>query len=381
MKQRGQIIPRGDNKYLLRVYVGRDGGGKRIYVSKTFEGTISAARKALTGLNSEKDTRTLVVPAKTDMRTFLRGWLDSKQDLSNRSRKQYRALIESKILPVIGSIRLTSLESQNVQRLINITVEKGYGPSTVAYVHRVLHCALDWACKSKLIHQNPADHIMRPKLERTVTTEAMYSAEEVQALIRVCRGPVARRREGERLGPLWVLLVGTGLRPGEAIALGWDSVVLDGPEPSVSVHRMSVQGKIVNEVKTVASRRTVSLPAFVVEALKTQRVEQAKNKLRFGPNYEDHGLVFATRMGRPLDVVDIGESWYRFVKRNKLRRIKMYNLRHTHATLLITKGADIRWVSARLGHSDIQITAQVYAHVTKEAHREMASVVDRAVGL
>jgi integrase len=257
--QRGQIIPRGDNKYLLRVYAGRDGGGKRIYVSKTFEGTISAARKALTAMNSDKDTKTLVVPMRTNMKDFLTGWVESKQDLSPRSRRQYRDIINKKLVPALGAIRLTALESQAVQRMVNELVKKGYSANTIEYVHRVLHSALEWACKMRLIHRNPADNIMKPKREKTVTADSVFSREEVQELLQSCKG--------DRLGPLWTLLVGTGLRPGEAVALTWDAVTLEG-DPQVSVHRMNVDASIVNQVKTRASRRVVSLPGFVVEALR-----------------------------------------------------------------------------------------------------------------
>jgi integrase len=373
----GQVIPRGDRKWLLRVYAGRDGGGKRIYVNKTFSGTFSQAEKEMHRMQAAKDTKTLVVPVKANVAAFLRGWLTSRTDLTPRSQKQYASIINAKINPLIGGIRLTSLEVQHVQRMVNTLGEQGLGPATIACIHRVLHAALEHACRWHLLHRNPSDHITRPKIQRTLCPETIYSADEVQVLIKAATKPPVTKMD-HRLGPLWVLLVGTGLRPGEAAGLKWSDVSLEA-DAWVSVHRTSVMGKIVEGVKTQASQRHIALPVFVVNALKAHRVEQAKTRLRFGPNYEDQGLVFCTRLGRPLDVDDIAESWNRFVKRNKLRRITLYHLRHTHATLLLTKGSDIRLVSARLGHSDISITARVYAQVTPEAHRSMASVLDAAV--
>ncbi|WP_340641280.1 site-specific integrase [Zhaonella formicivorans] len=133
--------------------------------------------------------------------------------------------------------------------------------------------------------------------------------------------------------------------------------------------------------KTKTSKRTISLPPSVIEALKKHRIQQMQHKLRLGPMYEDQGLVFPSETGTPFNPDNLDRYFKPVLKKAGLPDIRFHDLRHTHATLLIKRGEDIKMVSERLGHSDVAFTIRVYHHVMpKVEHEAMLRFNDVLVG-
>ena len=177
----------------------------------------------------------------------------------------------------------------------------------------------------------------------------------------------------DRLRALYVLLVGTGLRRGEALALTWADVDLDGSAVRVAGTLSRVGGQlVVTAPKTVKSRRVVPLPAPVVSALRAHRVRQAAERLHAGSSWQDLDVVFATHCGTPTDPRNALRSLVEAAKRAGLEDVGLHTLRHSAATALIASGAHMRVVQELLGHSSFAITADVYAHVAPESTREAA---------
>ena len=163
----------------------------------------------------------------------------------------------------------------------------------------------------------------------------------------------------------WVnlALVG-GLRLGEVAALEWRHVDFDGACVHVrqSARYIPRVGLITKEPKTASGRRDVTLPANVMELLRTHRREQAAQRLKVGSDWVDSGRVFCQWDGQPMHPSTPSKWWRKFQERNGLPRIRFHDLRHTSATLLVAAGEDLKTVSARLGHSQVSTTMDIYAH-------------------
>jgi integrase len=190
--------------------------------------------------------------------------------------------------------------------------------------------------------------------------------------------------KGEPLRPLWILLASTGLREGEALGLRWDDVELSS---ATLVVRRAVQiqgraGWVVIDPKTPRSRRTIHLSRLAVEALRDRKTYQRELRLAAGREWQtDWGdLVFSTRNGRPLQPSWVSTAFRRDLKKAGVREVRIHDLRHTAATLLLTRGVHPKVVQDMLGHSTVTLTLDTYSHVTPALHKEAADHMDALLG-
>lgn len=381
---RGQIEARGEGVWRVRVYIGRDEDGKRHYRSETVRGSKKAADKVLTRLLNEKDSGAPVVPSQETVKQYLERWLDvaAKPRLRPQTHTAYERIVKNDIVPHIGSRRLVKLSPMDVQKLYADLLAGRRGPNagdrqgvalsprSVRYVHAVLRSALKQAVKWRLVRQNVADAADLPKKEK----------KEMRALSKVEAGRFLEHARKDRWHALWALLLGSGLRLGEALALQWDDVE-DG---TVQVRR-SITWKrgdgenpwALQEPKTDNGRRSVALPGFVQTALKAHRVQQAKDRLKVGTEYTDHGFIFATYQGTPLRPSNLLRRSFRpILKAAKLPTIRIHDLRHTCASLLLAAKEHPKVVQERLGHSSIVITLDLYSHAVPGMQEEAADKLE-----
>lgn len=354
-RSRGQIIRRGDDRYLIRVFLGRRVDGRRNYRSKTIRGTYKVAEREMTKLLREIDTGTYVEPVKESLQEYLKQWLDSTMRLkvSPRTLEDYGGRLAKDIYPAIGHRRLDLLTRQEIQNVYAGLVERGLAARTVRYTHSVLKQALKQAVINGLLFRNPADHLTLPRQSR----------KEMSALTpdQVNRFPAAT--QGDEWHALWSVLMLAGLRPGEALGLKWPDI--DGA--TLRIVRALKKGKndtyYLADPKTERSRRSVLLPKQVTNALQHHRAEQARRMLKAGVRFERNDLVFPNSIGQPMDLSKVRRLFKAALRRAGLPQVRLYDLRHTHATLLLSLGENPKVVSERLGHSNISITLDTYSHV------------------
>lgn len=166
--QRGQLVPRGDNKFLCRVYLGRDKSGKRRYQSKMVTGR-KAAGEQLTKMLRALDTNEVVHPTKETVEEFFRRWLEGRKGtLSPRTLGDYEYRLKSDVFPHVGSMKLTSLTSERITNLYSTLLsdpDRNVGSRSVLYTHAILRSALEDAFKWKIITHNPAARglVRKPK--------------------------------------------------------------------------------------------------------------------------------------------------------------------------------------------------------------------------
>lgn len=371
-RSRGQIIPRGKRRWLLRIFLGVEGKQRR-YTSKTFKGTWTEARNELTRLLRDSDTGSLIQPSKETVGAFLKRWLRTKLDVAPRTVYDYGQRLKLYVLPEIGMTKLSDLTPVAVSLLYGkLSRERGISPRTVRYVHGILHHALEQAVDWGLLEKNPTHRATLPKQARRAPT--ILGAGEIASLL--------SKAINDPLCALWYVLLTTGLRPGEALALKWPDLV----GSALFVRRTLVNnGKgtfsiAEAQAKTKESIRSVTIPASTLEALERHRQRQEVQMIVTGARYQNQGFIFASELGTPIDPYKVSKRWKSLLKREGLpTNIRLYDTRHSHATALLTKGVNLAWVSQRLGHSDVKMTMSVYAHVMPEAHREMADVMQEIV--
>lgn len=196
--------------------------------------------------------------------------------------------------------------------------------------------------------------------------------EQTAALLKLSRGTWLH-------APIF-LAVTTGLRRGEMLGLRWDDIDLQAGQLSVRQSLEQTKTALTfKQPKTAKGTRIVALPPVTVETLRRHKADQAKNRLRLGPEYNDGGLVFARTDGCPLDPRSVSHAFMALIEKSDLPRIRLHDLRHTHATQLLRQGVHPKIVSERLGHSTVAITLDTYSHVLPGMQEEAAQLINAAL--
>jgi integrase len=328
---------------------------------------------------SAVDTGTDTKPAKTTVRELLLDmWLDGVHGLAPKTAERYRQLADQQIIPHLGAVQIQKLRKAEIiewhQKLLTSGGKDGRPLSarTVGHAHRVLRKALAHAIDREILTRNVAAAAKVPAV----------TAPEIQTLNAAQMADVLKACKGHALYPIVALALGTGARRGEILALPWSNVDLEGGtvkiERSLEETRDDLRFK---EPKTRHGRRTITLPASAIEALKEHRKRQLEFRLATGLGRpEPDALVFCTVEGEPLSPDNLSRDWHRFVKARKLPAVMFHSLRHSHASALIAAGLDVLSISRRLGHGSPVITLGVYGHLFENKDDAAARAIEAALG-
>jgi integrase len=349
----GSIRRRKDGRWEGRYSVQTpDGPKQKTVYGKTRKEVSETLTEAMAGRN-----KGLVFDAgKLTVGDHLEQWLEDvvKPSASHRTYSTNAQQVRTHVAPTLGRIKLKGLRKAHIDRLYREMLDSGLSPSTVRRVHAVLHRALEEAVKGDLIPRNPAAYANKPKvkLEEPEPLEASQAAAFLKAA------------KGDRFEALYILCLMCGLRQGEALALHWRDIDLDGGTLRVNLQLQRVRGGggLQFSQPKNASRRTVGLPQRAVSALRSHRKRQLEEKLR-APEYEYAGLVFASGKGTPLDAQNVVNRYYKpLLKRAGLPPIRFHDLRHSCLSLLAQRGEPIRDLQALAGHATAAFTLQRYTH-------------------
>jgi integrase len=276
------------------------------------------------------------------------------------------------IIPTLGHVRLDRLTAADVNRLMLAMKEAGKADATRRNAYTTLRKSLDDAVLSGLLATNPAHKVSQPRARRQ---EARYLTTDEAA--RLLTGA-----DGLRYASALRLILGTGLRRGEALALRWDDIDLERGTARVKGSLVRQKGGlVVSDTKTDGSRRTVALSPAIVALLSRHKASQASERLQAGNLWEDSGFVFTTATGAAVEPQNLLRTVRIAAKKAGLVGVKVHTLRHTYATTALLHGVPMKVVSVNLGHTSIQITADIYGHVTDDAARAGAEAVAAALGL
>jgi integrase len=305
---------------------------------------------------------------------WLDHWLDNiaARKVRARTLESYRSTVRLHLRPGIGHHRLDRLQPEHLERLYAVLADKGLSPASILRAHRVLSRALRVASQRGKVARNVATLVDPPAVRRPQTALPL-SAQEARQVMAAAQ----TRRNAAR----WTVALASGLRQSEALALQWSDVDLGKGTLSVrrGLHRVSGRGLVYEEPKADRSRRTLALPAPLVEALRAHRAAQREERIAAGPLWEDHDLVFAQPNGRPIERKSDWRAWKTLLREAGVREIRLHDGRHTAATLLLAEGVHPRVVMEVLGHAQMRTTTDTYSHVLPALGRDAADRMGRAL--
>lgn len=371
----GQIIKRGDKNWIVRIFMGRDGNGKRRYLNKTVRGTKKDAETYLSKTLTEISAGTFVEGSPDTVSAYLDKWLEAaaRPRLRENTYREYKGLIERYIKPTLGPMRLSNVRPLDIQKFYAGLTEQKLSPRTLRYTHSVMASALKQAVRWRLLAHNPCDAVELPRKD----------AKEMQSLTPVEAATFLREAASDRWSALFILALATGLRPSEYLGLKWADVDLEQGVINVqrSLHWRSYKAGdwYFGEPKTPRSRRRIPLPASVLRSLAEHRRNQAEERLKVGPDYKNLDLVFATSQGQPLIRLNVVQKHFKpILERAKLpATLRLYDLRHSCATLLLAANENPKVVSERLGHASITLTMDTYSHVLPDMQQGASDKLER----
>ncbi|HEV3383918.1 MAG TPA: tyrosine-type recombinase/integrase [Gemmata sp.] len=386
-REEGSIFQRTDGRWASEISLGYDGNGKRI--RKTVYGADKGeVAEKLRKLQADNDAGRLVETEQLTTGEYLTRWLDNtaKNLVGLQTWERYRQLVELHLVPILGRVKLSKLAPLHVEQCYATMAKatekrKSASASTRKSAGVILSVALRHAVRIKLIPHNPAADVAK----------ARPSEREMQFMSQHQARLFLDGANGQQLLTLFITAFGTGARQGELLGLQWPDV--DFEKGSLEIRRSLAWVKkepILKEPKSKAGKRTIALPAFVLSALREHRAAALKAGLIASP-------VFCTRTGKHLDKKNVLRSFRNVVKKVNAatqkqatntnlepclipEMIRFHDIRHTHASQLIANGHSIKAVSRRLGHSCIDVTLRVYAHLMPDDDAKLATGVELLFG-
>lgn len=376
----GTIGQRLDGRWEARIDL--SSGGKRRRKSIYGRTRQEVQRRLTAALRARDQGVTVRTNERLTVGAYLDAWLRDTVRPSVRMATyvSYEGHVRGHLAPAIGSIPLVRLTPQDVRLLQARGLAAGLTPRTVQHIHATLRTALQQALRDDLVTRNVASLVKAPKIERHHTT--VLDPDQARTLLAAARD--------DRLGALYVVAASMGLRQGEALALGWLDVDFDAGTISISRTLQRIPKALRDpedtgygthyrlvEPKTASSVRTVSMPKVAAAALREHRVRQLQERIAAGPAWQaSDDLVFTTTIGTPLDSRNVTKAFQALLKRAGLPFMRFHDLRHSAATLMLAQGVQPRVVMEVLGHSQIAVTMNLYAHVIPALERDAADRMD-----
>jgi integrase len=374
------IYKRG-NKYCFVVELGRDElTGKR--KQKWFSGfkTKKEAQQAQVEKLREIQTGLLVETSDMTVAEYMDYWLENYAKVSCRhtTYNVYRQRTQRYVIQLIGRIKLKDLKTMHLQKMYADLLKNGakyraggISPMTVRHIHGMMHKALENAVRWQIVPRNVAQLVELPRVEKKETL--VLTKEQVQQLVEVAKGH-------ELYIPI-LIAVTTGMRYAEIFGLAWKDVDLEKRTIHVRQQIVRTRGEYrLTEPKTKSSDRIISLSESLVAPLRRYKADQAQKKLLIGPTYNPDGLVCCRpEDGLPYSATPVRRKFCELLDRAGLPRVRIHDLRHTVATLLLEQGVHPKVVSELLGHANIGITLDRYSHVSLTMQKEAVDSLESAI--
>ena len=280
-------------------------------------------------------------------------------------------MVRLHLAPTLGHLKLKALSPAHVQGLYRSKLDSGLSRRTVQLIHTTLHKALKQAVRWGLVPRNVTEAVTSPRPAK----------KEIHPLTPRQARTLLDAVKGERFEALYALATTAGLRRGELLDLRWMDIDLERGYVQVrqQLIRTKEQGLTFTSPKGGKSR-SVRLTTRAVKALESHRERQLEEKLRLAGLWNENGLVFTTAIGTPMDGDNLVKRYFKpLMSQTQLPRVRFHDLRHTFATLLLSRGTHPKVVQEMLGHADISQTMDTYSHVLPDMQEEAVSEMERGL--
>jgi integrase len=371
-RKTGQIVGRGRHRWLVRIFLGRDRETrKRRYHSRIVRGPVRHAQNYLNKVLRDRDLGRQVDSADVTLNEYLDQWLETaaKPRLREKSCLSYESLLRRYVRPSLGPRNLAAICPLDIQAVYQKLGERGLSARTIRYTHSVLRSAMQQAIRWRLLAEDPTDGAQLPRQRRSELR--VLNTEQSRLFLETAMQTV--------YGPAFAVALTTAARPSEYLALKWKDI--NWEQGTVSIVRTLervIGGWRFAETKRSRSRRVIKLQEWVLEILQDLREEKKpKPAATRGPGASD--VIFTTPSGRPIDPDNLAKWFKSILEQAGLPIIRLYDLRHTGATLALAVGVPPKVVSEQLGHAGAAFTLDIYSHVLPHMQEQAAMKVEEAL--
>jgi integrase len=281
----------------------------------------------------------------------------AKHTLKEKTYITYESYLKLHLLPDLGNQKLNAITAQQIQRLYTRKLNAGLSKKTVHHIHSTLRRVLNEAVKWELIHRNPCDSVTPPRVIQRPPT--VWSIEQAQTFLRATAE--------HKWHAIYLIALSTGARRGEILGMEWQN--LNWTRSTITIEKTisEIKGRaVVTSPKTKTSRRVIVLPKVVIDLLKE--------------NKKSSGFIFQSEALTPISPRNLLRDFYSILATLDIPKIRFHDLRHTAATILLTKDVHPKKVQELLGHASIVQTLDVYSHYIQGADTQTAKEMDLIFG-
>lgn len=284
----------------------------------------------------------------------------------------YTQMIKNHLIPYLGAKLLAALTANDLDSRYSGMVKAGLSPTTAGYLHRIMHTVLKVAMKKGKLSHNVARDADPPKQTRPIME--VWNEAELACF------KEAMAENNCDYSQIYHMLDGTGARIGEALGCQWRDLKLSIDAPKWAVQRTVMKRDngewLTNPPKTKKARRSIVLPQYLVLILRRLREQKEADAQYWGTHFKEDDYVFIRPDGTLPAPNHISRVFKNIADKAGLKPIRLHDLRHTHATLLLLAGVHPKIVSERLGHASVSITLDIYSHVLPGMQEAAAVIFD-----
>jgi len=357
----------GETRYLFQTYLGIDSltGKERRTTRRGFK-TMKEAKQAERNLLFDVEENGLPSnqsdgfqdPTFEELASL---WLENyKTTVKPSTFENVRSKVEKMTEEHFKELKLKKITVAYCQKIV-IELSKSY----VLYNHylSVINRIFKYAVLMDIISSNPFDKVIKPKSRQTQRKGNFLTKEELKEFLKLAQNTTL-----SYFFPLVHLMSYTGLRQGEALALKWSDIDFENKKITVNKTAARIKERqTLQTPKTKNSKRVISIDPATLSILKSWKKDQIKIYFKNGKHFEgDENFIFTNQRGEWVHIHNFIRYFKRFIADHKLKPITPHGLRHTHASLLFSAGVEPKNISDRLGHSTVQITLDLYTHITEE---------------
>lgn len=375
----GSVRKKGDRWYYSFEMATIDGKRNRIERSggRTKKEALAKLREAI--IEYERGG-SFIDETNMSVAEYMKYWIENYVMLNNRLHTQqlYKSIVKNHINPKIGKYRLKSIQPGILQNLITSKYNDGYSLKTLQVMKAILTGSFTHAVYPyQFIKENPATYIKLPKDKRKKSAKDLkiITVENFKKIIECC--PPGNKA----YIPLQVGFY-TGMRLSEILGLTWDNVDLEMQTIKVAYNLEKKEDGTywLAPPKSSASYRTIQISKYLTQILRDHKVWQNENRLKYGAHYytSEYNFVCTRENGKVLNDHDARHEVRKARKKLGLD-FNFHGLRHTHASMLLAEGVNIKMISERLGHGNISITLDTYSHITEKMNNDTLSVLDSMI--
>ncbi|UOY93157.1 site-specific integrase [Ectobacillus sp. JY-23] len=350
--------------------------GKRKQIKRRGFESKRDAMDEMTKLKAEMLENAFLDLTKMTYATYLEEWFQERKSRLQQSTFEIHSIFYRNVIkPKLGHLKLQQIAPIQIQKFVNDLVnDTSYSEHTIHLIFRIVSASLKKAKVLKLIKENPSTGITLPKIRQQEIH--VWSLEQVNFFISEAKK--IKRLTRCHIG--FLISIFTGMRQGEVLGLRWKDIDFD--TQTIFVRQTLTQNaKVKAGAKNQASLRSIHIPNKLIDELRTYRKQLLQEKLLLGQSYYDNDLVICTRDGKPMIPRNFRKEFYKVVEKVGLPKIRFHDLRHTHATILIQQNVNVKLISERLGHSDIQTTLNTYSHVLPDMQKSVSDKLDKIIGM